>query len=243
MAPELRAVFFDAGGTLLAPHPSVGGIYAEVAREFGLSLDPEAAEAAFHRALRRAQAAARAGGRTLFGFEPAAAKEVWRAVVAEVVAPESLPAGQFDALFDRLFAEFAQGHRYRLLDGALPALAALRRRGLRLGLISNWDHRLRRVLAGLDLDVWLDPIVISCEVGADKPDPAIFRRACEAAGATPREALMVGDSPDTDIAGARQAGLAALLFDPAGWHPGTTPRIERLSDLEGWVREHFALIG
>jgi putative hydrolase of the HAD superfamily len=121
----------------------------------------------------------------------------------------------------------------------LPVFRTLRRRGHRLGLISNWDQRLRPVLGGLDLDVWLDPIVISCEVGAEKPDPAIFRIALDAARAQPSEALMVGDAPAADIEGARGVDMPGVLLNPGGWYRGPLPSIASLEELPEWIDKGF----
>src|SRR5207248_1962029 len=76
-----------------------------------------------------------------------------------------------------------------------------------LGIISNFDRRLRRVLEQLALAPLFRHVVISSEVGADKPDPWIFERALALAGAQPHEALHVGDEPGADWEGAGRAGL------------------------------------
>ena len=85
-------------------------------------------------------------------------------------------------------------------------LSELRPR-FRLGLISNFDGRLRPILAHLGLAGAFDPLVISSEVGADKPDPWIFQQALALAGTTAAEALHVGDEPRGDWQGAAEAGL------------------------------------
>jgi len=79
--------------------------------------------------------------------------------------------------------------------------------------VSNWDCSLRRVLEQAGLDGYLDGVVSSAEAGARKPDPAIFDPALKLAGVGPDEALHVGDTADEDVAGARAAGIRALLID------------------------------
>ena len=98
------------------------------------------------------------------------------------------------------------------LSDAHPALAELRRLGLRLVCLSNWDCSLPDVLARCGLAGFLDGVVTSAVVGARKPDPAIFAAALEVAGCEPSQALHVGDTPAEDVEGARAAGIAALLI-------------------------------
>lgn len=106
--------------------------------------------------------------------------------------------------------------RFRAYPDAAPALAALRERGLRLVCVSNWDCSLPEVLGRCGLLELLDGVVTSAEAGARKPDPEIFTPALEIAGCAPGEALHVGDTPEEDLAGARAAGIPALLLDREG---------------------------
>jgi len=105
--------------------------------------------------------------------------------------------------------------RFRAYDDAAPALRAVRAGGVRTICVSNWDISLTGVLAECGLAELLDGVVTSAEAGARKPDPAIFARALELAGCAPSEALHVGDTPAEDVAGARAAGIQALLIDRA----------------------------
>ncbi len=99
---------------------------------------------------------------------------------------------------------------------AAPGLAALRDRGLRTVCVSNWDISLSAVLERCGLSAVLDAVVCSAEVGARKPHPAIFERALAIAGCSAEQAVHVGDTPDEDIAGARAAGIRALLIRREG---------------------------
>jgi putative hydrolase of the HAD superfamily len=106
--------------------------------------------------------------------------------------------------------------RFRAFDDAPPALAELRELGLALVCVSNWDVSLPDVLRRCGLAELLDGVVTSAEVGARKPDPAIFAPALEIAGCGATEALYVGDTPEEDLAAAKAAGIQALLIDRAG---------------------------
>jgi len=105
--------------------------------------------------------------------------------------------------------------RFRAYDDAAGALDGLRRRGLALVCVSNWDCRLPQVLAEVGLADLLDGVVASATAGARKPEPAIFEAALGIAGCEAAESLAVGDTVEEDVAGARAAGIPALLLDRA----------------------------
>lgn len=113
-------------------------------------------------------------------------------------------------------------------EDVLLALHRWREEGLRLFVVSNWDISLHDVLRATGLRELLDGVVCSAEVGASKPDPAIFLAALELAGVSPGEVVHVGDSPEEDVAGALAAGIRPLLLrrdsdGPAG--PAGVPTI------------------
>ena len=112
--------------------------------------------------------------------------------------------------------DLVESIRFGAYPDAEPALRGLRGRGVRLLAVSNWDCSLPAVLERCGLGELLDGVVTSAEVGASKPDPAIFRAALERAGSEPDRALHVGDTPEEDLAGARAAGIRALLIDRSG---------------------------
>jgi len=106
--------------------------------------------------------------------------------------------------------------RFHAYPDAAPALMALHDQGMRLVCVSNWDCSLGSVLERCGLGSLLDGAVSSAEAGARKPDPAIFAPALELAGCEPGEGLHVGDTAEEDLAGARAAGIEALLIDRSG---------------------------
>jgi putative hydrolase of the HAD superfamily len=112
--------------------------------------------------------------------------------------------------------ELVAAIRFSAYPDAIPALRALRDRGLRLVAVSNWDCSLPRVLEQCGLGELLDATVTSAETGSRKPDPRIFSRALELAGCEAGEVVHVGDTPEEDVAGARAAGIRPLLIDRDG---------------------------
>jgi putative hydrolase of the HAD superfamily len=121
--------------------------------------------------------------------------------------------------------------QFRAYPDAAPALAALRRRGMTLICVSNWDISLAEVLERCGLAGSLDAVVTSAGAGARKPDPAIFARALELAGCEAAEALHVGDTAAEDVEGAGAAGIRALLIDR---HGGS--QIASLAEIEQHLR-------
>jgi putative hydrolase of the HAD superfamily len=120
---------------------------------------------------------------------------------------------------------------FRPYDDVEPALRELRARGLTLVVASNWDCSLADWLGPAGLLELVDGVVTSAEVGAAKPDPRMFRRALGLAGVAPAEALHVGDSLENDVAGARAAGLRAVLVRAAADAPADVEVIQSLREL------------
>lgn len=148
-------------------------------------------------------------------------------VLAEGLGPDVPP-------LPRLAAILVESLRFELIPDVLPALDDLAAAGLRLAVVSNWDAGLGDVLADLGVAARFQALAVSALVGAGKPDPAIFAHALSALGVPPARALHCGDHPELDCAGARRAGLRAILIDRPDAHPDATcPRIRSLSELRG----------
>ncbi|MCS7311395.1 MAG: HAD-IA family hydrolase [Acidobacteria bacterium] len=142
------------------------------------------------------------------------------------------PRDPFEAYFAALYETFATPAVWRLDPAALEVLKTLRQKGLRVGVISNFDSRLPVLLERLGLTPWLDVIVYSSAVGAAKPEVGIFLEACRQAGVAPAEALHVGDDPELDYWGARRAGLHARWRVHDDTPPiSDIPAADRLRDL------------
>lgn len=223
--PGVRAVFFDAVGTLLLPRPSAPAVYAAVARDHGLNLTVEQVRARFVTAYRREEAADAA---TDWATSEARERARWYTIVTETLTGASDP----DACYHHLFAHFARPTAWELAPGAAEVVAALHARGFTTGLGSNYDERLWPVLAGFpELNPLKDRVLISATVGVRKPGAGFFRAVARAAQCDPSEVLFVGDDIDNDYAGATATGMPALLLDPEGRSPEVPHRITRLREL------------
>jgi 2-haloalkanoic acid dehalogenase type II len=120
---------------------------------------------------------------------------------------------------------------FRPYSDVVPALSALMDDGHRRVIVSNWDCSLPEWLGPSGLLGLVDGVVTSADVGAAKPDPRIFRRGLELAGAGPEDAVHVGDSVANDVEGARALGMRAVLLQRAGEPPAGVEHIRSLHDL------------
>jgi putative hydrolase of the HAD superfamily len=218
----IRAVLLDALGTLLHFEPPAPLLRAELRERLGLDVPLEAAEAAM-----KAEIA------------------YYRAHLHEGRDPESLaalrrgaagamrPALGFEAPVEALLAAV----RFHAFPDAAPALRTLRSRGLAVVVVSNWDHSLHERLEETGLAPLVDGAVASAELGAAKPDRAIFEHALALAGTEAESALHAGDAPEEDVAGALAAGLRAVLVARDGSPPAPVrvPVIRSLAELPALV--------
>jgi putative hydrolase of the HAD superfamily len=131
-----------------------------------------------------------------------------------------------------LYREFTDLANYRLFDDVRPVLDWLAARGVTLGVVSNFEEWLERLLDELEIASAFQVRVISGVEGLEKPDPRIFRLALARAGVRADESVYVGDSPTFDVEPARAVGMTPVLIDRRNRHPGCTSiRIRHLSEL------------
>lgn len=215
-AGKIRAVTFDVGHTLIEPRDSVGNIYAEIAARYGRQgLSPAELDRRFLKVLQTRGGAVNT-------------RADWAEIVDDTFAGLIAPPPS-QTFFPELFERFARASEWRIYDDVLPTLEELARRGIRLGIISNWDDRLRPLLAALDLASHFEVTLISAEFGRSKPAREIFDSAAKLFGLSPAEILHVGDSWSADVEGARAVGFRSVQImrgSPAG-----DDRVASLRDL------------
>lgn len=210
---KLEAVTFDVTHTLLSC-PQLGRQYAEVLARHGVAVDAADVEAAIPLVWQELACSA-APARDRFLHHAHGARGFWRHFVertCELLDAQRPSAFAAAELFDR----FAQPEAWEVAPGTHAMLAGLRRRGLKLAVISNWDQRLPLLLERLGLAELFDTFAISAIVGAEKPHPRIFETALAALGVAADRALHVGDSRRDDVEGAQGVGMRALLLSPSG---------------------------
>ena len=206
-----RAVLLDALGTLVELEPP----WESLARRLGMDVEPTRAAFGEEMAFYREHAHEGRDAESLRDLRVAAAQVLSQGLGRNVTV---------EAMMSSI--------RFRAFEDAAPALVELRELGLSLVCVSNWDYALPRVLSDVGLGHLLDAVVTSAGVGVPKPGLEIFDAALRAAGCEASAALHVGDGLEEDVAGARSAGLRALLLDRTG-----RGDISSLAEVAGRLRE------
>jgi putative hydrolase of the HAD superfamily len=227
---RFRAVFFDAGETLVHPDPSFPELFVRIAEGAGHAVDPGDVATASKAVLDRFSEAA--DDRELWTTSPEASRRFWTSVYERMLG--ELGLGDHDGLPAVLYGAFTDRSNYALFDDVRPALAELEAEGATLGLISNFEAWLDELLADLDLRERFAVRVISGLEGIEKPDPAIFELALERAGVDAGDAAYVGDNPVFDVEPPAALGMHPVLIDRKGRHPDFEGvRVTDLRDLAG----------
>ncbi len=201
----LQAVIFDAAGTLIEPVEAVGATYARFAAQHGIQTDAEQVMQAFRAAWKASPPALHPPGEGPGDDD----RGWWQTLVADTFARvlgAPLAAEVLHRLFPALYDHFARPDAWRVYADVVPALEDLAR-DHRLLVLSNFDRRLRGILAGHDLARFFRQIILSSEVGAAKPHRRMFDAALTAADCEPGGCLHVGDDWKCDAEGAKSAGM------------------------------------
>ena len=233
---RLQAVFFDVGNTLLYSSPSVSEVCRRILEDAGHIHDISVIDS--YMPLVDAYYEERYAEDDGFWTDEQRTTSVWIGMYS-VLCRELGIEDEAVAIARRVYDEFGRPDRWALYDDVRPAFERLRDRGLQVGIISNWDSRLRGLLVGLGLGDILADIVSSADVQLHKPDPRIFALACERIGVRPEEAAHVGDHHYADFLGASALGMTPVLIDRHGIEADhgeipiqTLDRIEEVLGLE-----------
>jgi putative hydrolase of the HAD superfamily len=205
----IKAIFFDAVGTLFHLSGTVGHHYALVASEVGLPLEAEQLDRAFYAAWKKMPQRA-----AIDGPRENDDKGWWRELVDLVLdqAAPSLRELDRDNFFEITYEHFAEAGVWELYPEVPGVLEKLRPR-FQLAVVSNFDGRLRFILQHLGISKFFARIFVSSELGADKPDPEIYRRAVKLMNLKPNEVLHVGDDLQRDWEAATATGLSVFRLD------------------------------
>jgi HAD superfamily hydrolase (TIGR01662 family) len=201
----VAAVLFDVDFTLAKPGPLLGpGGYQEAGRRFGLELDPD----------RYAEARAAAVVDLRHHPELEHDEEIWVRFTEDIVRGMGGQGDSCRGVAQAITDRWLHSENFELYEDVLPVLATLKDHGLKIGLVSNTSRNLDDFVRhfSLDVDAWLS----SRTHGKVKPSPTIFRAVLEELGVEPQAAVMVGDSAEDDIEGARALGMTAYLVDRDG---------------------------
>jgi putative hydrolase of the HAD superfamily len=214
-----RAVLFDVDFTLCRPGPELSAErYARIASRHGVTLDP----ALYERAREAAVLNLKRHPELLHD------DSIWHRFTEEIFTGMGGPEEIASECATEIELGWEVSENFELYEDALPALEEVRRAGLRIGIVSNGIRDLTEFVAHHRLDV--DAIVDSRSHGRVKPHPTIFEAALDLLGVRAIDAVMVGDSLEEDIEGARALGMRAILVDRDERHPEVE---DRLTDLLG----------
>ncbi|ERN16255.1 hypothetical protein AMTRI_Chr01g105170 [Amborella trichopoda] len=195
-----KAVLVDAVGTLVVPSQPMAQIYKTIGQKYGVKYS----ENEILNRYRWAYAQPWALSRLRYVND---GRPFWQFIVSSSTGCED------SQYFEELYHYYATDKAWHLCDPeADKAFQALRRAGVKVAVVSNFDTRLRPLLKALKCDHWFDAVAVSAEVEAEKPNPTIFLKACELLGVKPEEAVHVGDDRRNDLWGARDAGCDAWLW-------------------------------
>ena len=217
---RLRAVLFDVDFTLCRPGPELSADrYARIAARHGVTLDASrydrAREAAVLNLKRHPE---------LLHDE-----SIWHRFTEEIFTGMGGPAELADECATEIEEGWGVSENFDLYEDVFPVFEELREAELRIAVVSNGIRDLTAFVAHHRLDV--DAIVDSRTHGRVKPHPTIFQRALDLVEVTAARAVMVGDSLEEDVAGARALGMRAILIDREDRHP----------EVEGRLRDLFGL--
>jgi putative hydrolase of the HAD superfamily len=201
----VEAVLFDVDFTIAKPGPLLGPEgYRAAGERFGLELDPE----------KYAQARAAAVEDLQHHPELDHDEEIWVRFTEDIIRGMGGNGADVRAVAEAITEGWLHSENFELYEDALPVLADLRARGLKIGLVSNTSRDLDAFIRHFKLDV--DAWVASGTHGKVKPSPSIFRAVLELLQVAPEAAVMVGDSPADDVEGAQAIGMRAFLIDREG---------------------------
>ncbi|MCU0565476.1 MAG: HAD-IA family hydrolase [Oculatellaceae cyanobacterium Prado106] len=214
ITPENRpqVIFLDAVGTLFGVKGSVGEIYGNLARSFGVTADPQVLDRAFFQSFRQA---------TPMAFPEVEPEEVpyceyvwWEAIAIQTFQQARVfdHFTDFPAFFAALYQHFTTAEPWFVYPDIVKTLATWKQQGIELGVLSNFDSRLHQVLPVLGLAEFFTSVTVSTEVGAAKPDAQIFHAALAKHHCQPHQAWHIGDSQREDYEGAKAVGLKAILL-------------------------------
>lgn len=221
----IKAVLFDAVGTVLRPEPGVAEIYRRTAVTHGVALDGKEIRIrmleVYERQDREDEAA---------GWSTSEEREFqrWQTVVHSTFHEFE----QRDAIFRDLYDWFSKPTAWRLFEDVSPVLAELERRGIPFGLASNYDRRLRSIVEADDhLKQFRRWLFISSEIGVRKPGRGFFEHCVQAMNLQPEEIVFVGDDLRNDFEGAREAGMISVMIDRDGNYPDADGRVATIGEL------------
>lgn len=231
----IEVVFFDAGETLVHPHPSFPELFAQVCTERGRAVSAADVRTVQARLAPHLVDLAEDTGVDKPSLSPDDSRVFWSYLYRRFLRELGF---EDESLVDALYAKFSDVSSYALFDDVVQSLEQLADAGYRIGLISNFEGWLDEMLVELEVGDVFETKIISGLVGVEKPDPEIYRLALERAGVGAGSAAHVGDSPGLDVEPASEVGMHPILIDRFDRYPNEeVTRIKSLRELPTVVAE------
>lgn len=229
---QITTVFFDVGATLLTVSADEGTTFTRIARDFDIELDPD-------EVLRKAP--------LMYGLyeqlyeqddsfwsDDVRARAIWIEIYEYLASLLGVPPEQRRPLAEAVYLYYFSPGSWRIFDDVIPTLDALQERGIRMGLISNWDSTLDPIIEGLNLSHYFETVLASAVVQLHKPMPEIFHLALERMDTPAANAMHVGDHLFADARGSAQVGMTPVLIDRWNRHPDYEGiRVDDLTQILG----------
>jgi putative hydrolase of the HAD superfamily len=218
---QYKMIYFDVGDTLITI-PAARVILHRYLSERSLERDPEQLERQFMSSFR------------LFYYDrpseqegactPESDRAFWVKVYDHILrnldVHRELTADDVHRCCHELYDIFTAPDSYELFEDVAEVLPQLKERGFRLGIVSNFAPTLHAILEAKGIAAYFDPVLVSTEVGLEKPDPAIFSLALERCGLPAADVLYIGDHDRNDIWAPNQVGIDAVKIIRYDFHEG-----------------------
>jgi putative hydrolase of the HAD superfamily len=212
----IQVVFFDVGATLLTPKTEEGVTFSAIASQLDITIDPAhitplvpTMYSLYEQLYEQDDS---------FWSDDVRAQAIWIEMYEYMASLLGLAPELHRKLAERVYDYYFSPQAWKTYDDVIPLLDALKERGFKMGLISNWDSTLEPIIKGLGLAHYFDPIISSAVARLHKPMPEIFLLALEHIGAKPENAMHIGDHVYADAKGAAGVGITPVLLDRHGAH-------------------------
>ena len=211
MSP-VRLITFDVTNTMIRVLGSVGQNYANVAAQYGKTVDATRIDSAFKRQF-KLQMVQHPNFGVKSGLTPF---KWWTSLVIECFKDAGYDDPSLTQIANHLYVHFATAKGWEVIPGTASVLDHLKDKGIKLGVVSNFDNRLDKILHELSLAHYFDFIIDSVTFGEAKPSRDIFDHALKIGETEASDALHIGDNATNDYHGAINAGMRALLLVNCG---------------------------
>ncbi len=226
----VKVVFFDVGATLLTPKTDEGTTFSRIAQQLDIAVDPATVTALVPTMYERYEQLYEQDDS--FWSDDIRAQAIWIEMYEYLASLLHIEPSLHGELAQKVYNYYFSFSAWKTFDDVLPTLDTLRRQGIRMGLISNWDSTLEPIITGMGLAHYFESILSSAVVQLHKPMPEIFNLALESMGVTADEAMHVGDHVFADALGAAKVGITPILLDRHSKYPDYTGlRVKTLTEI------------